>query len=92
MVELENVTLCARCSNPALFALVTMYVNPNYLEVSHSSEKKHPDLARISIDIYIYIIYLYLSLLCWAGSHMGPYLLANFVPRYSVKILIKIKI
>ena len=53
MVELENVTLCAKCSNPALFALVTTYVNPNYLEVSISSEKEHPDLAQISIDNYV---------------------------------------
>ena len=27
------------------------YINPNYSEVSLSSEKEHPDLALISIDI-----------------------------------------
>ena len=29
------------------------YINPNYSEVSLSSEKEHPDLALISIDIYM---------------------------------------
>ena len=50
MVELENVALYVRCLSTALFILVTMYVNLNSSEASLSSEKDHPDSARILIN------------------------------------------
>ena len=44
MVELENVTLCARCPNAALFALVTMLT----LTIS-----RYPSAQRRSIQIWL---------------------------------------
>ena len=56
MVELENVTLCAQCMNPALFALVTMLT---------LTIRRYPSARRRSIQIrrefrYIYI-YIYIK-------------------------------
>ena len=50
MVELENKnSLCAVFESRSFHTCD--YVNPNFLEVSLSSEKEHPDSARISIGI-----------------------------------------
>ena len=43
--ELENIIICEQCSNPVLFVLMTMLINPNYLEAYLSSEKEHLNSA-----------------------------------------------
>ena len=62
VVELENVILCARCSNPILFTLVSVFTL-TYLGVFLRSEKERPGLAQIWLIYMHALVYVHATII-----------------------------